>query len=105
MLETNKRLFIRKVISVERGQEEEFVRKQFNLWRMNKKLNEINENEMFDNESDEEDGEEQFNLNINDMTEEEIVLKWRQHLYNIIVTRKMKNDSKELASQEEYKMT
>ena len=81
-----------------RGSEELFIRMKIEAWKERVKDKKTPHKTQY-MEEDDEDGEEET-TDLSDLTPEDVIFKWRQHLYNIELTRKIKKDAKELASEE-----
>ena len=87
-------------IFIEKGKEMEHVQSRIDSWRVKKDTGMLDEirvaEEMIDEENDDEQEEDE--LNVTDMGENEIVHHWREHLYNVVLSRNIKSNSQEIAN-------
>ena len=81
-----------KPIEIEKGTEVDHVKGVIQKWKEKKMLGELNMTETTLTEENEADLEE--------MTEGDAVIHLRKHLFNVVISRKMKNNSKELCQQD-----
>ena len=90
-----------------RTDSEESRRDYTNLWRVTEQQGLLSQNESdminYNEDDEEEDGEE--HIEIGKMSKEEIIFNCREHLYNVAISRRMREDSKELAKEHKKTLT
>ena len=88
-----------------KGDEEAFIFRKIAAWRDGGKRKEAcddrDEELLTDDEDDENDPEEETVKRFQMMDQDEIFLRWRKHLYNVVYTRTSKADVKKLAAESE----